>query len=102
MSNTLRFVLIMWTVCVLIILSGCATKPTTPPQAPPAVKVLVPVSKACKVEQVASSPLPSASTSPSILTDLYGAVKLVLADRSVLKADRTRMAAANSNPCPTH
>lgn len=83
-----------------ILLGGCSHKPLTPPQAAPAVEVLVPVATPCQVEQVAASPLPTASTSPSMLNDIYDAVKLVLADRAVLKADRTQMAAANSNPCP--
>ena len=79
-------------------LTSCATKPLTPPQAPPAVEVLIPVPVPCQVAQVAPSKLPTAST--SIPNDIYRAVQLVLADRAVLRADRARLAAANSNPCP--
>lgn len=82
--------------CALLV-SGCATKPLTPPQAPPAVEVLIPVPVPCEVAQVAPSELPTASGVPH---DIYEAVKRVLADRAVLMADRTKMRAANTDPCP--
>lgn len=90
-------VLAFWA-AIAIILQGCATKPLTPPQAPPAVEVLIPVPVPCQVAQVASSGLPTASE--PIKGDIYRAVQLILADRAVLKADRERLQAANSNPCP--
>lgn len=82
-----------------LVLSACATqKPLTPPQAPPAVEVKVPVPVPCQVEQIAPSGLPGAVA--PIPDDIFEAVKLILADRATLKADRTRLVAANSNPCP--
>ena len=85
--------------CMALSLSACATtKPLTPPQAPPAVEVLIPVPVPCDVAQVAPSELPSA-TRP-VPNDIYGAVQIVLADRATLRADRERLVAANSNPCP--
>lgn len=78
--------------------SGCASTPKVPLQAPPAVKVLVPVPVPCVIAEVPKSALPSQSN--PILNDIYRAVQIVLADRAVLKADRERMAAANSDPCP--
>ncbi len=86
-----------WTF-VLFALTGCASKPLTPPQAPPAVEVMIPVPVPCQVAQVPRSPLPSRSR--AIPNDIFDAVKIVLADRAVLKADRERLIAANSNPCP--
>ena len=81
-----------------IVLSGCVGKPLTPPQAPPAVEVLIPVPVPCQVASVALSGLPTGSE--AVKDDIYRAVQLILADRAVLKADRARLAAANSNPCP--
>jgi hypothetical protein len=80
------------------VIGGCSSKPLTPPQAAPAVEVLVPVAVPCKVAQVAPSRLPTSVA--AIPVDIYEAAKLILADRAVLKADTTRMAAANSDPCP--
>lgn len=78
-------------------LTACSTAQDIPPQAPGAVEVLVPVTKACEVAQVESSKLPSAGGVPN---DIYEAVKRILADRQVLIADREQLQAANSNPCP--
>jgi PBP1b-binding outer membrane lipoprotein LpoB len=81
-----------------VVLAGCTTtKDVEPPQAPPAVEVLVPVSKPCKVEKVEKSPLATADGVPN---DLFEAVKRILADRAILLGDREKMAAANSDPCP--
>lgn len=88
-----------WVIAMAFFTTGCASKPLTPPQAPPAVKVEVPVPVPCQVAQVAPSGLPTASA--PLPTDIFDAVKLILADRATLKADRTRLVAANSNPCPT-
>ena len=82
----------------MAMMAGCAHAPLVPPQAPPAVEVLIPVAVPCNVASVVPSKLPTAST--SIPDDIFDAVKLVLADRAVLKADRERLVAANSNPCP--
>ncbi len=86
------------TLMALSSIAGCASRPLTPPQAPPAIEVLVPVPVPCRVEPVASSRLPTASA--PIPTDIWDGVKLILADRATLKADRERLKAANSNPCP--
>lgn len=90
-------VIAFWAAVGIIMLEGCTPKPLTPPQAPSAVEVLIPVPTPCKVAAVALSGLPTAST--SIPDDIYRAVQLVLADRAVLKADRERLAAANNHPC---
>lgn len=95
----MRYIIIFfWLICLTLSLPGCSSKPLTPPQAPSAVEVLVPVPVPCKVAQVPSSKLPSAIV--TIPRDIFEAVKIVLADRATLKADRERMAAANSDPCP--
>lgn len=82
--------------CALLV-TGCATTPITPPQAPPTVEVLIPVPVPCEVAQVAPSELPTASGVPH---DIYEAVKRVLADRAVLMADQAKLRAANGDPCP--
>lgn len=82
---------------LVVLLPSCAGKSALPPPPAPAVEVLVPVTKPCEVAQVPSSPLPSAGGVPS---DIYEAVKRVLADRQVLLGDREKLQAANSNPCP--
>jgi len=89
---------ILLAAAVSLPLAACTSKPLTPPQAQSAVEVRVPVPVPCQVTQVPSSRLPTASL--SIGGDIYTAVKLILADRSVLKADRARLSAANSDPCP--
>lgn len=86
---------ILWTPALA--LAACSHAPLVPPQAPEAVKVLVPVPVPCEVEKVTPSPL---ATADGVPPDLFEAVKRVLADRSILLADRTKLAAANSDPCP--
>lgn len=81
-----------------LVLAACASAPKVPPQAPPAVKVLVPVPVPCKVEKVAKSPL--VTEQQPVAGEIFEAVKQVLADRAILKGDRERMAAANNDPCP--
>lgn len=81
----------------LAVLGGCTATRQLPPPPPPVHKVLVPVTQACEVEKVENSPLPSAGGVPS---DIFEAVKRVLADRSVLLADREKLQAANTEPCP--
>jgi hypothetical protein len=63
------------------------------------VKVLIPVTQPCKVEKVDPSPLVTERLGGAG-DDLYEAVKRVLADRAILKADRSKLVAANSDPCP--
>lgn len=78
-------------------LGGCTANRSLPPPPPPVQKVLVPVTKPCEVEKVENSALPSDGGVPD---DIFEAVKRVLADRSVLLADREKLQAANTAPCP--
>lgn len=83
-----------------LLLASCAHAPKLPPEAPEAVKVLVPVAKPCVVEKATRSPLPSAGAQP-LPNDIYELTKLALADRAVLLGDREQATAATSDPCPT-
>lgn len=89
--------LILWTPIVAI--AACAPKAAiAPAPAPPAIKVLVPVPQPCEVQKVHPSRLVTEELGAG--DDLYEAVKRVLADRETLMADRTKLVAANSDPCP--
>lgn len=91
--------LLVVSILLASLLPGCASAPQhLPPRAPMAVKVLVPVSKPCEVVVVPKSPLPSEGVSV-IPHDIYEAVKLALADRATLMADREALSAANDKPC---
>jgi hypothetical protein len=89
-----------WLFATPLALAACSTtpKPLVPDTPPQAVQVLVPIAKPCKVEKVDPSPLVTDKMGAG--DDLYEAVKRVLADRAILMADRTKLVAANSNPCP--
>lgn len=83
-----------------LLLAGCATlKPIVPPPPAEAVPVLIPIPQACKVQKVPESALASAG---GLTGDIFEDVKRVLADRAQLLADRERLQAANSDPCPEH
>lgn len=88
---------LMIVLAVVLALGGCTATRQTPPPAPVATKVLVPVTEPCKVAKVDPSPLPSAGGVPD---DIFEAVKRVLGDRQVLLADREKLVAANTEPCP--
>ena len=90
-----------WLFATPMALAACSTtpKPLVPDQPPPAVQVLVPIAKACEVQKVEPSRLETADGVPN---DLFEAVKRVLADREILMSDRTKLVAANSDPCPEH
>lgn len=90
-----RVSLFLWSTIAALAVAACSTAAHAPP---PATEVLVPVVKPCAVAQVDNSELPSASRKAT--GDIFEDVKTVLADRSVLKADREKLQAANSNPCP--
>lgn len=93
--------LIMLVLCLgsCILLGGCAGPKAlqVPPPAPDAQAVYIPVPKPCKVEKVTPSPLATAAGVPH---DIFGAVQRILADRELLKGDRTKALAAASDPCP--
>lgn len=78
----------------LFLLGACTTRQPLPG---PVVEVQVPVAVPCEIDQVDTSPLPSAEGVPN---DIFDAVKIVLADRALLKADREKLKAANTSPCP--
>jgi len=88
-------------VAIAMGLAACATSPKAlvPDQPPPAVQVLVPMQTPCKVEKVEPSPLVTERLGGAG-GDLYEAVKRILADRTLLISDRTKLVAANSDPCP--
>lgn len=88
---------IFWTPVVALAACSTTAKAPVPPQAAEARPVYIPVPKACEVEKVQPSELPSAG---GVGDDLYEAVKRVLADRAVLLGDREKLVAANSDPCP--
>jgi hypothetical protein len=88
---------LMFVMLAVLALGACTATRNTPPPAPLATKVLVPVTEPCKVEKVDPSPLPSAGGVPD---DIFEAVKRVLGDRAVLLADREKLVAANTDPCP--
>lgn len=85
-------------VAALSIGSCAARQPIVPPPAPEAIPVYIPIPKPCEVEKVAKSRLVTEELGAG--DDLYEAVKRVLADRSILKADREKLVAANDAPCP--
>ncbi|MFC3214639.1 hypothetical protein [Novosphingobium panipatense] len=90
--------LIVWLALALALvaaLAGCGPKFSTPP---PVVEVLTPISEPCEVAQVDNSTLPSAHRPAT--GDIFEDVKTILADRATLRADREKLQAANSDPCP--
>jgi hypothetical protein len=66
------------------------------PPPPVVAKVAVPVP--CVVEQVPMPAYPGALIRDT--DDVYTAARLAMADRRVRIAERDRLRAANSNPCP--
>lgn len=87
-------IIVVWVAAIA--LSACSTT-SLPPPAPPAVPVYIPVTEACEVEQVESSTLHTDDGAPD---DIYEATKQLLADLGLLKSDREKLQAANSDPCP--
>jgi hypothetical protein len=85
-------------VAALIVLPSCATTPKLPPQAPPAVEVLVPVPVPCQIEQP-PQPVYPADNLPADAS-LFDTVRTLLADRLVRIAETTRLRAAIADPCP--
>ena len=83
---------------VAALLGGCTTGRTLPPQAPPAVRVEVPVPVACEIEQVPAGPRPSAQAQPDM--GIYDLTKIALAERRILLGENERLRAANNTPCP--
>lgn len=86
---------------IALALTACATAPKAlvPDQPPPAVQVLVPVPTPCEVQKVEPSPLVTERLGGAG-GELFEAVKRILADRAILISDRTKLVAANSDPCP--
>lgn len=81
-----------WLVAVGIVLiaPACATTPQLPKE------TLVPVPVPCEIEQVETSELPVAAPGASIAEK----AKVAAARIKLLLADRERLVAANTNPCP--
>jgi hypothetical protein len=94
---------VLWGAIALSIagfLAACSAKPlAVPNQAPPAQGVYIPIAKPCEVAKVDPSPL-ATEQAGGAGSDLYEAVKRILADREILIGDRTKLQAANSDPCP--
>ena len=80
-----------------LLVPACASAPKMPPPAPPAVEVAIPILTPCEVEQVELSKLETEKA--PVPHDIYDAVKMILADRSILKGDREALTAANNEPC---
>lgn len=94
-----ELLLLLFAVVAFLFLTACATDPKPlPTQAPPAIEVKVPVPVPCEVEKVQETTLPSAIA--AVPGDIWEGVKLVLADREILKADKAKLQAANNSPCP--
>ena len=83
--------------CVSLAVALAACTSTRPPLPGPVVEVFVPVPVPCEIGQVEITPLPSEQ---GVSEDIYDAVRLILADRAILQADREQLKAANSDPCP--
>ncbi|MBB3693037.1 hypothetical protein [Sphingomonas sp. BK580] len=66
------------------------------PPAPVIAKVAVPV--ACEIEQVPAPAYPGELIRDN--DDIYAASRIAMADRRARIAERDRLRAANSNPCP--
>lgn len=88
----------LWLAPLAIMLGGCAGRDRLPPQAPPAMRVDVPIPVACRIEQVAVPAYPAAQARPGM--SIYELSKIALADRRVRMAENERLRAANNNPCP--
>ena len=76
---------------IILALPACATTP----QLPETVKVLVPVP--CEIEQVPSTELPVAEDGANVARKAAVAAARI----ELLKAENTRLRAANDTPCPT-
>lgn len=74
-----------------LLLAGCATTETLPRE------VLVPVPVPCEIEQVPVSEMPTVSSNMNV----FEAAQVRMAQLKLLLAERERLRAANTTPCPT-
>ena len=89
MIRAMSVVPIMLMLCILV--SACSTTPQLP------TEVRIPVPVPCEIEQVPETELPVASPDANVAEKATVAAARI----ELLKAENTRLRAANNRPCPS-